>query len=122
MNRTIKLIFAIALALVMVLSLAACREASNEGTNKNELNSQFVGSWKSDEGETIKFFKDGSCLFQNELNYESADNHQVYTVYENGSIVFTYYGNGNGYPDYKTYSYEISDDSLTINGVKYKKQ
>ena len=117
MKRTITLIFAIVLALVMVMSLAACG-----GTAENSLNSTLVGKWKSEDGKKIEFFKDGSCLFPHTGVSTTNTDYQLFTVYENHSIVFAYYGAGTGGIDYLTYTYEISDDSLTIEGVKYIKQ
>lgn len=121
-----KKVCALLLALFLVLSLVACG-GNNVGKEKQDsnLNSQLVGKWVSESGETtIEFFKDGSCLYPSQEldnSYNSHD-HQLYTAYENGSIVFAYYGNGVGDVNYETYNYAVSDDSLTIDRFKFKKQ
>lgn len=110
----------IALLICAVMLTGICVCMSGCGDNANQLNSQLVGKWKSDDGTEIEFFKDGSCLFPNSPN-EDWD-HQLYNTYENHSIVVTYYGDGYGDPDYKTCTYEISGNTLTIDNETYKKQ
>ena len=123
-----KKVLALLLAMVLVLSLAACGGSSSSGdtsaetsANEENLNELFIGKWKSEAGQVIAFFKDGSCIFPKTSVTTPNPDHQLFKVYENHSVVFAYYGAGSGGIDYSTYIYEIGDDILTIDDVKYKK-
>lgn len=105
---------ALVLALVFVMSLAACGADSST----NDLTDKFIGKWESENGNVVVFYKDGSCNYT-----KDSKDYVLYTPYENNTIAFTFqYENwGTKQTSVEFMSYSFEGDTLKISGIAYSK-